>query len=131
LDKNLALFTVILLLVTPLGALRTVAAWKAYCGAASMVSISILGSCVVFRSATGRVQGNILLDFDKDDLLLLVGRMCVAFTITFAFPMIVIPARDIILRLILLPRLEPAASPVKEEVAVLEAVDETLEEGDP
>jgi hypothetical protein len=57
-------------------------------------------------------------------------RMCMAFTITFAFPMVVIPARDIILRSVLLPCLEPAASPVKEEVTMVEALDEALEAGD-
>jgi amino acid permease len=216
LHKNLALFTV-MLLVTPLCTLETCTALKSYGGAASMVSILILGSCIVFRSIqcnidapepyykyltffpenprnlldsfpififafvchfnilpihnelqeptpkrvswwlrsttwiagllylimgfagsayghcteTGRVQGNILLDFDKDDPLLLVGRMCLALTITMAFPMFVIPARDIALRSILLSRLEPAASPVKEELNMMEVVNESLaEEGE-
>ena len=46
------------------------------------------------------VQGNnSLLDFDNDDPLLLAGRICWAsFAISFAFPMFVIPAPDIILR---------------------------------
>ena len=44
------------------------------------------------------IQGNILLDFDDSDPLLLVGRMCLAVTITLAFPMLTIPARDIVLR---------------------------------
>jgi amino acid permease len=213
LHRNLALFTV-MLLVTPLCTLRSVTALKGYSGAASMVSILILGSCIVFRSiqcnidapepfhkhltlfpedprelldsipiyvfsfvcnfnilpvhnelqeptpkrvswwlrltawcsflfylliafigssyghctASGRVQGNILLDFDKGDPLLLVGRMCMAFTITFAFPMVVIPARDIILRSVLLPCLELAASPVKKEVTMVETDDEPLAE---
>jgi amino acid permease len=47
------------------------------------------------------VQGNILLDFDEDDPLLLVGRLCLAITITLAFPMLVIPARDILIRSIM------------------------------
>ncbi|KAL7464887.1 hypothetical protein ACHAXS_005221 [Conticribra weissflogii] len=42
--------------------------------------------------------GNILLDFDEDDPLLLLGRLCLAMTITFAFPMLVVPARDILVR---------------------------------
>lgn len=46
----------------------------------------------------GHVDGNILLDFDNADPLLLVGRMCLAITITLAFPMLTIPARDIVLR---------------------------------
>ena len=44
------------------------------------------------------IQGNILLNFDDADPLLLVGRMCLAITITLAFPMLTIPARDIVLR---------------------------------
>jgi amino acid permease len=44
------------------------------------------------------VHGNILLDFDEADPLLMVGRMCLALTITLAFPMLVIPGRDIALR---------------------------------
>ena len=33
----------------------------------------------------------------------MVGRMCLALTITLAFPMLVIPARDILLRSVILP----------------------------
>jgi len=47
---------------------------------------------------SGTVQGNILLDFDEDDPLLLVARLGLATTITLAFPMLVIPARDILVR---------------------------------
>ena len=49
---------------------------------------------------------DILLDFDEHDPLLMVGRMCLAVTITLAFPMLVIPGRDICVRSILLPRLQ-------------------------
>jgi hypothetical protein len=35
----------------------------------------------------------------------MVGRMCLAITITLAFPMLVIPGRDIMLRSLILPRL--------------------------
>jgi uncharacterized membrane protein YgcG len=45
------------------------------------------------------------LDFDENDPLLMVGRMCLAITITLAFPMLVIPGRDIMLRSVILPRL--------------------------
>lgn len=54
---------------------------------------SMYGNC----TSSGTVQGNILLDFDEDDPLLLMGRMCLALTITLAFPMLVIPARDILI----------------------------------
>jgi hypothetical protein len=49
LHKNVALLTV-MLLVTPLCTLRSITALKGYSGAASIVSILILGSCIVFRS---------------------------------------------------------------------------------
>jgi hypothetical protein len=89
--------------------------------------MAFIGSAYGHCAATGRVQGNILLDFDKDDPLLLVGRMCMAFTITFAFPTVVIPARNIMLRSsTLLPYVQPTAPPVKEEVTMLEAIDEPL-----
>ena len=63
------------------------------------------GSSYGHCTATGHVQGNILLDFDENDPLLMVGRMCLALTITLAFPMLVIPARDILLRSVILPYL--------------------------
>ena len=37
----------------------------------------------------------------------MVGRMCLAVTITLAFPMLVIPGRDIVVRSVLLPRMKP------------------------
>jgi amino acid permease len=52
-----------------------------------------------------RLSGNVLLSFPENDPLLLVGRMCLAVTITLAFPMLVIPARDILLRSLILPRM--------------------------
>ena len=57
---------------------------------------SMYGNC----TPSGNVQGNVLLDFAEDDPLLLMGRLCLAITITLAFPMLIIPARDIVLRLI-------------------------------
>ena len=55
---------------------------------------SLYGAC----TPSGTVQGNVLLDFDPSDPLLMVGRMCLALTITLAFPMLTLPARDIMLR---------------------------------
>lgn len=55
---------------------------------------SMYGNC----TPSGLVQGNVLLDFAEDDPLLLMGRICLALTISLAFPMLVIPARDIVLR---------------------------------
>mmetsp|Transcript_28497 Transcript_28497/g.57137 ORF Transcript_28497/g.57137 Transcript_28497/m.57137 type:complete len:589 (+) Transcript_28497:128-1894(+) len=60
--------------------------------------IGFTGSLYAKCTPTGSVQGNILLDFDEDDPLLLLGRFCLAMTITFAFPMLVVPARDILVR---------------------------------
>ena len=46
----------------------------------------------------------------------MVGRMCLAVTITLAFPMLVIPGRDIVVRSLILPRLA-AVSPEPVPVA--------------
>jgi len=59
--------------------------------------IGFTGSLHAKCTPTGSVSGNVLLDFEEDDLLLLVGRLCLAMTITCAFPMLVVPSRDIIL----------------------------------
>lgn len=63
------------------------------------------GSAYAHCTPTGKIQGNILLDFDENDPLLMVGRMCLAVTITLAFPMLVIPGRDIVVRSLILPQL--------------------------
>lgn len=60
--------------------------------------VGLTGSMYAKCTSSGTVQGNILLDFDEDDPLLLLGRLCLAITIMFAFPMVVIPARDILVR---------------------------------
>jgi amino acid permease len=62
------------------------------------MTVGLAGSAYGHCTPTGKVQGNVLLDFDEDDPLLLVARMCLACTITLAFPLLVIPARDILLR---------------------------------
>jgi len=63
--------------------------------------MGISGSAYSHCSPTGTLHGNVLLDFSDNDPLLLVGRMCLAFTITMAFPMLTIPARDIFIRSVL------------------------------
>ena len=60
--------------------------------------IGFTGSLFVKCTSSGSVQGNILLDFNEDDPLLLLGRLCLAVTITLAFPMLIIPPRDILVR---------------------------------
>ena len=63
------------------------------------MAMGIAGSAYGAKcTATGHVQGNILLDFRNSDPLLSVGRACLAVTISIAFPMLTIPARDIVLR---------------------------------
>ena len=57
------------------------------------------GSMYANCTPSGHVQGNILLDFPDGDDLLLIGRFCLACTIALAFPMMVLPARDICVRL--------------------------------
>ena len=63
------------------------------------------GSSYAHCTSTGEISGNVLLDFDENDPLLFVGRMCLAVTITLAFPMLVIPARDIMIRSWIAPML--------------------------
>jgi amino acid permease len=58
------------------------------------ISGSMYGNCV----GDGVVDGNILLSFDADDKLLGIGRACLSLTIMCAFPILVVPCRDIILR---------------------------------
>lgn len=55
---------------------------------------SMFGNC----TEKGQVEGNVLLSFDEDDVLLMVGRSCLSLTISFAFPVLVVPCRDILLR---------------------------------
>jgi amino acid permease len=58
------------------------------------VSGSMYGNCV----EDGVVDGNILLSFGADDKLLGIGRACLSLTIMCAFPILVVPCRDIVLR---------------------------------
>ncbi len=46
----------------------------------------------------------------------MVGRMCLAVTITLAFPMLVIPGRDIVVRSIVLPRMQQFQSTQRSDV---------------
>ena len=62
------------------------------------MAIGFSGSLYTACTPDGNIAGNILLSFDNSDPLLLAGRLCLALTITLAFPMLIIPVRDIILR---------------------------------
>ncbi len=86
------------------------------------------GSTYGHCTASGKVQGNVLLDFDKHDSLLLVGRMCLALTITLAFPLLVIPARDILLRSLILPFLNHEGRAVAQVGATFEETTTQLQE---
>lgn len=57
---------------------------------------SMYGNCC--PNSGGMVEGNVLLSFDESDGLLLVARSCLSLTITLAFPVLVVPARDTFLR---------------------------------
>ena len=46
------------------------------------------------------VQGNILKNFPDDDNIITVGRIGLSCTITLAFPLLVVPCRDIVLRVL-------------------------------
>lgn len=61
--------------------------------------LGIAGSSYAEACHGNIVDGNILLDFSDRDPLLMVGRWCLSLTITLAFPMLTIPARDILIRL--------------------------------
>jgi len=50
-------------------------------------------------NCSGQVSGNILLDFGESDPLLLIARTCLAITICCMCPMLVTPARNILLEL--------------------------------
>ena len=63
------------------------------------LTLGIAGSAYGACAPGDSVHGNILLDFAEDDPLLLIGRLCLAVTIALAFPMLTIPARDILIRL--------------------------------
>jgi amino acid permease len=60
--------------------------------------LGIAGSAYGRCTDSGAIHGNVLLDFDETDPLIMVGRMCLAVTITLAFPMLTIPPRDILIR---------------------------------
>jgi hypothetical protein len=67
------------------------------------MTIGIFGSLFGAKCNTPNaniVSGNILLDFDDDDPVVTLGRICLGITITFAIPLQVIPARDTLVRLI-------------------------------
>eukprot|EP00545_Synedropsis_sp_CCMP1620_P002643 CAMPEP_0119015488 /NCGR_PEP_ID=MMETSP1176-20130426/11115_1 /TAXON_ID=265551 /ORGANISM="Synedropsis recta cf, Strain CCMP1620" /LENGTH=508 /DNA_ID=CAMNT_0006968785 /DNA_START=109 /DNA_END=1635 /DNA_ORIENTATION=- len=72
--------------------------WTTWGAATYYMAIGFSGSLYAACTPGGHITGNILLSFDSSDPLLLVGRLCLALTITLAFPMLTIPARDIILR---------------------------------
>lgn len=55
---------------------------------------SMYGNC----TEDGKVEGNVLLSFDEDDSLLMIGRICLSLTITAAFPILVVPCRDVVIR---------------------------------
>ena len=80
---------------------RRVSKWlrlTTWSAASYYMVIGFSGSLYAACTPDGHITGNILLSFDDSDPLLLIGRLCLALTITLAFPMLTIPARDIILR---------------------------------
>jgi len=74
--------------------------WTTWGATFYYMAIGFSGSLYAACTPDGTIQGNVLLSFDEADPLLFVGRMCLALTVTLAFPMLTIPARDIILRAI-------------------------------
>ncbi|KAG7341320.1 transmembrane amino acid transporter [Nitzschia inconspicua] len=92
------------------------------------IIIGFAGSAYAKCTPGNKIHGNILLDFDKKDPLLMVGRMCLAVTITLAFPMLVIPARDILLRSLIFPIMTKTGSTVDGRLASETVGGGTLEE---
>jgi len=74
---------------------------------------SMFGNC----TQSFMVQGNILLDFDDDDPVLIVGRICLMITVSLAFPMQIIPARDTLIRLVDLCRKKQRQESISNDVA--------------
>ena len=76
----------------------------------TLFSTSIWGACLFYLfvgfsgsmygncTPNGVVEGNVLLSFEEDDVLLMLGKLCLSLTITAAFPVLVVPCRDVILR---------------------------------
>lgn len=61
------------------------------------------------------VQGNVLLNFPPEDNLMTIGRMCLAVTITLAFPMLALPCRDTLLRMLVSSTSEDLKKPLLED----------------
>ena len=62
------------------------------------VFVGFIGSMYGNCTPNGVVESNVLLSFDENDVLLMIGRFCLSLTITFAFPILVVPARDVVMR---------------------------------
>jgi hypothetical protein len=98
------------------------------------ISLTLFLLIIILTSCFKKIKKDILLDFDENDPLLMVGRMCLAITITLAFPMLVIPGRDIMLRSLILPRLAglhrqlQQSSEEEEDPAVVVNVNRTVDE---
>lgn len=86
------------------------------------------GSAYSKCSANHEISGNILLDFDDSDPLLLLGRNCLAITITLAFPMLTIPARDIVIRSMMEWRSATATAVTQAHLELSEDPQESLSE---
>jgi len=64
----------------------------------------LVGNCPYFSTGDPTwqrlaVQGNVLKNFSDDDAIMNAGRACLSCTITLAFPLLVVPCRDMIVRL--------------------------------
>lgn len=78
------------------------------------------GNCVI---PEGEVEDNILLNFDDDDVVMNVGKVCLTLTISLSLPMMVLPCRDIILRMIM-----DGGGVVDDDAGGMNDVDKTLSE---
>ena len=83
------------------------------------------GSMYSRCTETGTLDSNILNSFPSDDPIMLFARTCLVFIITLAFPMLVIPARNIVV-----PLISPCFTTQVEEENLVYSNTDVEEQGD-
>ena len=83
------------------------------------------GSMYSQCTESGTLESNILNSFPSDDPIMLFARTCLIFIITLAFPMLVIPARNIVM-----PLISPCFTTQVEEENLIYSNTDLEEQGD-
>lgn len=91
------------------------------------IALGIIGSFYA-KCSSPSLQSNILKSFPDDDLIILVGRTCLTFTIALAFPMLVVPARNVLLSS--MTNNQPVDIPSTEKAPQMELEEELLPRDD-